>query len=185
MADGYTMDPFYALSREIEATKTKVADSVFENYKLSVAQTNDINNRAMQVALHDATALADLKSAVSKGTLETMLAAARTDAAIGATAMATQRVVMEQGEATRALIQAIDRENLNTALINTNTALVGSGVAYNGLGIAAAGVNSAVQSANTNSAVNAFQSQLSGQRFVNTGSSNGTVQTSTPTSVGA
>jgi hypothetical protein len=185
MADtGYTMDPFYALSKEIEATKTKVADSVFENYKLSVAQTNDINNRAMQVALHDTAALADLKAAVSKGTLEAMLAASRTDAAIGQTAMATQRVVMEQGEATRGLINAINTQNLNTALINTNTALVGSGVAYNGLGIAAAGVNSAVQSANTNSAVNAFQSQLSGQRFVNTGTSNGTVQTSTPTSVG-
>lgn len=182
---GWTMDPFYALSKEIEAVKTKVADSVFENYKLAVAQTNDINNRAMQVALHDTAALADLKAAVSKGTLETMLAAARTDAAVGATAMATQRVVMEQGELTRALIQEIDRENLNTALINTNTALVGGGVAFNGLGLAAAGVNSAVQSANTNSAVNAFQSQLSGQRFVNTGNSNGTVQTSTPTSVGA
>ena len=187
MADNvsvYTMDPFYALSKEVQAVNTKVADSIFENYKLQVAQTSDINNRAMQVALHDAAALADLKQATADGTLQTMLAAARTDAAIGATAMSTQRTVMEQGELTRGLINAINTQNLNTALINTNTALVGSGVAYNGLGIAAAGVNSAVQSANTNSAVNAFQSQLSGQRFVNTGTSNGTVQTSTPTSVG-
>ncbi len=185
MADtNYTMDPFYALSREVEAVKTKVSDSIFENYKLQVAQTNDINNRAMQVALHDTAAFADLKAAVSNGTLQTMLAAARTDAAIGQTAASTVRAVMEQGELTRALIQSIDRENLNTALINTNTALVGGGVAYQGLGLATAGINSAVQSANTNSAINAFQSQLTGQRFVNTGNSNGTVQTSTPTSVG-
>ena len=187
MADNvsvYTMDPFYALSKEVQAVNTKVADSIFENYKLQVAQTSDINNRAMQVALHDAAALADLKAAVNNSTLQTMLSAARTDGALGQTAMSTQRTVMEQGEVTRGLVSAINTQNLNTALINTNTALVGSGVAYNGLGIAAAGVNSAVQSANTNSAVNAFQSQLSGQRFVNTGTSNGTVQTSTPTSVG-
>ena len=182
MAD-YMMDPFYALSREIEATKTKVADSIFENYKLQVAQTNDINNRAMQVALHDASALADLKQATVEGTLQTMLAASRTDAAIGATAMSTQRTVMEQGEATRALIGAIDRQNLNTALINTNTALVGGGVAYQGLGLAYGGLNSAYQSANTNSAINAFQSQLTSQGVINTGTMSGTNQTSTPTSI--
>jgi hypothetical protein len=182
MAD-YVMDPFYALSREIEATKTKVADSVFENYKLQVAQTNDINNRAMQVALHDASALADLKQATSEGTLQTMLAAARTDAAIGATAMSTQRTVMEQGEATRALVNAIDRQNLNTALINTNTALIGGGLAYSGLGLAYGGLNSAYQSANTNSAINAFQSQLTSQGVINTGTMTGTQQTATPTSI--
>ena len=182
MAD-YTMDPFYMLSKDVEATKTKVSDSIFENYKLQVAQTNDINNRAMQVALHDASALADLKQATSEGTLQTMLAAARTDAAIGATAMSTQRTVMEQGEATRALINAIDRQNLNTALINTNTALVGGGVAYSGLGLAYGGLNSAYQSANTNSAINAFQSQLTSQGVINTGTMTGTSQTATPTSI--
>ncbi len=182
MAD-YVMDPFYALSREIEATKTKVSDSVFENYKLQVAQTNDINNRAMQVALHDATALADLKQATSDGTLQAMLAASRTDAAIGQTAASTMRTVMEQGEATRSLINAIDRQNLNTALINTNTALVGGGIAYNGLGLAYGGLNSAWQSANTNSAINAFQSQLTSQGVINTGTMTGTSQTATPTSI--
>ena len=182
MAD-YAIDPFYALSKEVEAVKTKVADSIFENYKLQVAQTNDINNRAMQVALHDAAALADLKQATSDGTLQTMLAAARTDAAIGATAMATQRTVMEQGELTRGLINAINTQNLNTALINTNTALVGGGVAYNGLGLAYGGLNSAYQSANTNSAINAFQSQLTSQGVINTGTMTGTSQTATPTSI--
>jgi len=188
MAGEYLMDPFYALAKEVEATKTKVADSVFEGYKLSVAQTNDTNNRAMQVALHDATALADLKQATSNGTLQTMLAAGRTDAAIGATAMATQRTVMEQGEATRGLINFLNTQNLNTALINTNTALVGSGFAYQNLGVAYGGLgtafNSAVQSANVSSAVNAFRSQLSNQRVVNTGVMTGTSQTNTPTSIG-
>lgn len=182
MAD-FTTDPFYALSREIEATKTKVADGVFEGYKLSVAQTNDINNRAMQVALHDATAFADLKSATSKGTLEAMLSAERTDAAVGATASAAQRLTMEQGEITRALIGELNTQNLNTGLINTNTALVSGGIGYGQLGLAYGGLNTAVQSANTNSLINAFGSQLSSQRVVNTGAMANTAQTDSPTTI--
>ena len=183
MAD-FSIDPFYALSREIEATKTKVSDSIFENYKLQIAQTNDVNNRAMQVALHTSTALADLKQQTANSVLQTMLAAARTDAQIGATAMGTQRTVMEQGEATRGLVGALNTQNLNTALINTNTALIGGGVSYAGLGLAVGGLNSAVQSANINSAVNAFGSQLGSQGVINTGTATGTVQTQTPTNIG-
>jgi len=186
MADmtGLTTDPFFSLSGQINDVKTKVSDSIFENYKLQVAQTNDINNRAMQVALHDATAFADLKQAVSNGTLQTMLAAARTDAAIGATAMSTQRTIMEQGEATRALIGALNTQNLNTALINTNTALTGASNQYAGLGLAYGGAVAAVQSANSVNAVNALHSAVSGQRLINTGSMTSTAQTSTPTSIG-
>jgi hypothetical protein len=169
--------------QNVQDVKTKVSDSIFENYKLQVAQTNDINNRAMQVALHDASALADLKQATADGTLQTMLAAARTDAAIGATAMATQRVVMEQGELTRGLINALNTQNLNTALINTNTALTGIGGQYAGLGLAYGGAVSAYQSASTVSAVNALNSAISGQGLVNTGTMTGTTQTSTPTSI--
>jgi hypothetical protein len=62
-------DPFFSLSQQVGDVKSKVADSIFENYKLQVAQANDINNRAMQVALHDSTALADLKTQVDDGTL--------------------------------------------------------------------------------------------------------------------
>jgi hypothetical protein len=185
MADmtSFTLDPFYALSREIEATKTKVSDSIFENYKLQVAQTNDINNRAMQVALHDSTALADLKQSVSESTLQSMLASARTDAAIGATAMSTQRTIMEQGELTRGLINALNTQNLNTALINTNTALIGGGVNYAGLGLAYGGLNTAYQSANTNSQINALNSALASQGVINTGTMTGTTQTATPTTI--
>jgi hypothetical protein len=183
MADGFTTDPFFSLLQNVQDVKTKVSDSIFENYKLQVAQTNDINNRAMQVALHDSSALADLKAAVSKGTLETMLAAGRTDAAIGQTAMATQRVIMEQGELTRGLINALNTQNLNTALINTNTSLNGLNGQYAGLGLAYGGAVSATQVANTNSVVNSLNSAISGQRIINTGAMTSTAQTSTPTTV--
>ena len=183
MADvtSFTMDPFYALAQEVESVKTKVSDSIFENYKLQVAQTNDINNRAMQTAFHTDAALAAVKQAVMDQFVQTQLALARSDAENAARFAATQTRIMEQGEATRALIGAINRENLNTALINTNTALVGGGLAYAGLGLAYGGLNSAYQSANVNSAINAFQSQLNSQGVINTGTMAGTTQTNTPT----
>lgn len=197
MADMSTLttDPFFHLSRETASLREKVSDSVFENYKLQVAQTNDINNRAMQVALHDASALSDLKQATSEGTLQTMLAAARTDAAIGATsagiqrsiadaAITQQRLTMEQSEITRNLINGLNTQNLNTALINTNTALNGLGGQYAGLGLAYGGAVSAVQSANQVNALNALNSAVSsqGQNVIGAGATGG-AQTATPTSV--
>ena len=170
MADSYILDPFYALASEVEATKTKVADSVFEGYKLSVAQTNDINNRAMQVALHDTAAFADIKQQIADAIGQTMLAAARTDAAVGRVAMETQALIMQQEEKTRELIDGLNTQNLNTALINQNTALVGGGLGYAGLGLQYGGLNTAYQSVATTSAVNALQSQVGTQSFVNTGS---------------
>jgi hypothetical protein len=127
--------------------------------------------------------LADLKQATADGTLQTMLAAARTDAAIGATAMATQRVVMEQGELTRGLINGLNTQNLNTALINTNTALNGLNGLYGGLGLAYGGAVAAYQSANTVSSVNALGSALASNGIINTGTLSGTNQTATPTSI--
>jgi hypothetical protein len=183
MADMLTTDPFFSLLANVQDVKTKVSDSIFENYKLQVAQANDINNRAMQVALHDASALADLKQAVSEGTLQTMLAAARTDSAIGATAAATQRAIFEQSEMTRGLINGLNTQNLNTALINTNTALNGLNGQYSGLGLAYGGAVAAYQSANQVSAINALQSAISSQGLVNTGTMTGTTQSSTPTSI--
>lgn len=170
MADSYILDPFYALASEVEATKTKVADSVFEGYKLSVAQTNDINNRAMQVALHDTAAFAGLKQQIANAVGETMLAEARTTGAIGRVAMETQRLIMEQEEATRGLIDGLNTQNLNTALVNQNTALVGGGLGYAGLGLQYGGLNTAYQSAATNSAISAIGSTIGTQSFVNTGS---------------
>jgi DNA uptake protein ComE-like DNA-binding protein len=183
MADMLTTDPFFALTNQVAGVREKVSDSIFENYKLQVAQTNDINNRAMQVALHDSSELAAIKQEVANSTLQTMLAAARTDAAIGATSAANQRLVMEQAEATRRLIVDLNTQNLNTALINTNTALTGLGVQFGGLGLAYGGAVSAYQSANQLSAVNALQSAISSQGLVNTGTMTGTTQTSTPTSI--
>ena len=185
MADMTTLvtDPFFNLTNQVAGVREKVSDSIFENYKLQVAQTNDINNRAMQVALHDASELASIKQEIANGTLQAMLAAARTDAQIGATSSALQRLTMEQGELTRGLINGINTQNLNTALINTNTALSGLGGQYAGLGLAYGGAVSAYQSANSLSAVNALQSAISSQGLVNTGTMTGTTQTPTPTSI--
>jgi len=184
MADMLTTDPFFNLTNQVAGVREKVSDSIFENYKLQVAQTNDINNRAMQVALHDATELANIKQEIANSTLQTMLAASRTDAAIGATAAANQRLVMEQAEATRRLIVDLNTQNLNTALINTNTALTGLGVSYGGLGLAYGGAVSAYQSANSTSAINALNSAIASQGMVTVGAGAvGGTQTATPTSV--
>ena len=194
MADMLTTDPFFMLNGQIQSVREKVSDSIFENYKLQVAQTNDINNRAMQVALHDASALADLKQATADGTLQTMLAAARTDAAIGQTsaaiqrsiadaAISQQRLTMEQSEITRNLINNLNTQNLNTALINTNTALSGLGNQYAGLGLAYGGAVAAYQSANSVSAVNALGSALASNGIINTGTLTGATQTATPTTI--
>ena len=184
MADMLTTDPFFALTSQVGGVREKVSDSIFENYKLQVAQTNDINNRAMQVALHDASELAGIKQAIADGTLQTMLAVSRTDAAIGATSAAQSRLLMEQAEATRRLIVDLNTQNLNTALINTNTALTGIGGQYAGLGLAYGGAVSAYQSANTNSALNALNSAISSQGMNVVGSTGTTgTQTANPTSI--
>jgi DNA uptake protein ComE-like DNA-binding protein len=184
MADMLTTDPFFNLTNQVAGVREKVSDSIFENYKLQVAQTNDINNRAMQVALHDASELSTIKQEIANGTLQTMLAAARTDAAIGATSAAQQRLVMEQAEATRRLIVDLNTQNLNTALINTNTALTGLGVQFGGLGLAYGGAVSAYQSANSTSAINALNSAIASQGMVTVGAGAvGGTQTATPTSV--
>jgi hypothetical protein len=190
-----TTDPFFALTNQVGSVREKVSDSVFENYKLQVAQTNDINNRAMQVALATTSSLADLKAAANKGTLETMLSAARTDAAIGQTsaavqraisdsAFAQQRLTMEQSEETRGLISSLNTQNLNTALINTNTVLSGLNGQFSGLGLAYGGAVAAYQSANQVSAVNALQSALASNRIINTGAAANVAQTGTPTTIG-
>lgn len=184
MADMLSTDPFFFLTNQVAGVREKVSDSIFENYKLQVAQTNDINNRSMQVALSNSSSFADLKTAVSKGTLETMLSASRTDAAIGATSAANQRLVMEQGEATRRLVVDLNTQNLNTALINTNTALTGLSGQYGGLGIAYGGAVSAYQSANQVNAVNALGSAIASNGLINTGTAANIAQTGTPTSIG-
>lgn len=183
MANSITTDPFFHLTNQVENVREKVSDSIFENYKLQVAQTNDINNRNMQVALQKSTALAGLKAATSKGTLETMLAAARTDSIVGRTAAETTRAVMENGELTRGVVNALNTQNLNTALINTNVGYAGLNTLYGGLGVAYSGAVNATQIATTNSAVNALDSAISNQRLINTGNIANTTQTSTPTSI--
>jgi hypothetical protein len=181
-----TIDPFYELGTEIEATKTKISESVFEAYKLSVAQTNDLNNRSMQVALANVASLANAKSAIAKKTLLAMLSEAQSVALAGRTAMETQRQVMIQGERDRNLANDVNTQNLNTALVNTNTAVLGVGIGIGSLGLACDGLNTAVQVSNSNFGVSALGSAISGQGIVNagTGVMTGTAQTSTPTVIG-
>jgi len=185
MADmlNLTTGPFFLLSREIGSTREKVSDSIFENYKLQVAQTNDINNRAMQTAFHTDQALAATKQAINDANTAAMLAGARTDALVMQEAARTRELTMAEAALTRNLINDINRENLNTALINTNTSLVGLNGLYGGLGLAYGGAVSAYQSANSLSAINALNSAISSQGLVNTGTMTGTTQTSTPTSI--
>jgi hypothetical protein len=184
MADMLTTDPFFNLTNQVAGVREKVSDSIFENYKLQVAQTNDINNRAMQVALHDATELAAIKQSVADGTLQAMLAAQRTDSVVAQTAAATTRAVMEQGELTRGLVNALNTQNLNTALINTNTALSGLNGLYGGLGLAYGGAVSAFNQSSTTSAINALNSAIATQGMVTVGAGAvGGTQTATPTSV--
>lgn len=179
-----TTDPFFALTNQVASVREKVSDSIFENYKLQVAQTNDINNRAMQVALHDATELAAIKQSVADSTLQAMLAAQRTDSVVAQTAAATTRAVMEQGELTRGLVNALNTQNLNTALINTNTALTGLNGLYGGLGLAYGGAVSAFNQSSTTSAINALNSAIATQGMVTVGAGAvGGTQTATPTSV--
>jgi hypothetical protein len=195
MADSIVTDPFFMLNGQIHSVREKVSDSIFENYKLQVAQTNDINNRAMQVALSTSSSLADLKQATSNGTLQNMLAAARTDAAVGQTSAAVQRSIaeaafdqqrltMQQSEITRDLINGLNTQNLNTALINTNTAINGLNGLYGGLGLAYGGAVSAYQSANQVSAINSLGSALASNGIINTGTAANVAQTGTPTSIG-
>lgn len=184
MADMLTTDPFFALTNQVAGVREKVSDSIFENYKLQVAQTNDINNRAMQVALHDASELAAIKQEIANGTLQAMLAAQRTDSVVAQTAAATTRAVMEQGELTRGLVNALNTQNLNTALINTNTALTGMNGLYGGLGLAYGGAVSAFNQSSTTSAINALNSAIASQGMVTVGAGAvGGTQTATPTSV--
>ena len=184
MADMLTTDPFFDLTNQVAGVREKVSDSIFENYKLQVAQTNDINNRAMQVALHDATELAAIKQEIANGTLQAMLAAQRTDSVVAQTAAATTRAVMEQGELTRGLVNALNTQNLNTALINTNTALTGMNGLYGGLGLAYGGAVSAFNQSSTTSAINALNSAIATQGMVTVGAGAvGGTQTATPTSV--
>lgn len=179
-----TTSPFFSLLAQVQDVKTKVADSVFENYKLQVAQSNDINNRAMQTALAGSSSYADLKAAVSKSVLEAMLSAANDASSIGRAAAQTQTVIMEKSQIDRNLINGLNTQNLNTALININTAIDGLNGQYSALGLSYGGAVGAYQSLSTNSAINSLNSVVSGQRVINTGVMTGTNQTSTSTSIG-
>lgn len=182
----FLTDPMFQVYTKMGEIETKVSDSVFENYKLQVAQTNDINNRAMQTAFHTTAALDALKQAVNDANTQNLLAAERLKSTVELSAAHTAEVVMQEGGQTNAVIGSIDRENLNRELTDRATAIAALSEGYRGWERDWGGLNGAFQSANVASQVSALGSQLQGasQGFLNTGTATGNAQTQTPTNIG-
>lgn len=179
------MDPLFQIYTKMGEIETKVANSVFENYKLSVAQTNDINNRAMQTAFHTDATIAALKQTVNDANTQNMLAFERLNSAVQLAAAHTNEVVMGEGGATRALIGSIDRENLNRQLSDRAAEIVALREGFRGFDRDWGRLNSAFQASSVSSQIAALGSQLQSSRqgVVNTGTMTGTTQTSTPTNI--
>jgi hypothetical protein len=184
--ESFMSDPMFQVYTKLGEIETKISNSVFENYKLNVAQTNDINNRAMQTAFHTDAALAALKQTVNDANTQNLLAAERLKSAVELSAAHTNEVTMQQGSVTNGLIGSIDRENLSRELTDRATEIVALREGHRGWLRDWGSLNSAVQTAAVNTQLSALGSQLQsvGQGFVNTGTSTGTTQTSTPTNIG-
>lgn len=181
----FTTDPMFQIYTKMGEIETKVSDSVFENYKLQVAQTNDINNRAMQTAFHTAAALDALKQAVNDANTQSMLAAERLKSTIQLSAAHTDEVVMQQGSVTNSIIGSIDRENLSRELTDRATEVIALREGFRGWERDFDALGGVVQAAGVSNQIAALGSQLqsAGQGFVNTGTATDTVQTSNPTNI--
>ena len=179
-------DPLFQVYTKMGEIETKISDSIFENYKLQVAQTNDINNRAMQTAFHTDSALAALKQAVNDANTQNLLAAERLKSTVELSAAHTNEVTMQQGSVTNSIIGSIDRENLSRELTDRATEIVALREGFRGWERDWGGLNTAVQASAVSSQISALGSQLQsvGQGFVNTGTATDTTQTSTPTNIG-
>jgi hypothetical protein len=180
------MDPLFQVYTKMGEIETKISNSIFENYKLNVAQTNDINNRAMQTAFHTDAAIAALKQTVNDASTQNLLAFERLNSAVQLAAAHTNEVVMQEGSATRALVGAIDRENLNRQLTDRAAEIVALREGYRGWERDWGRLNGAYQAAAVSSQISALGSQLQSARqgIVNTGTMAGTAQTSNPTNIG-
>lgn len=179
------MDPLFQIYTKLGEIETKVADSVFENYKLSVAQTNDINNRAMQTAFHTDAAIAALKQTVNDANTQNLLAFERLNSAVQLAAAHTNEVVMNEASATRTIIGSIDRENLNRQLTDRAVEIAALSEGVRGWERDWGRLNGAYQSANVATQIAALGSQLQSARqgVINTGTFTGNTQTQTPTNI--
>lgn len=180
-----TMDPMFQVYTKMGEIETKISNSVFENYKLNVAQTNDINNRAMQTAFHTDATLAAIKQAVNDSNTQNLLAFERLNSTVLQSAAHSNEVAMQEGAATRALIGGIDRENLNRQLSDRAVEIAALREGYRGWERDWGRLNGAYQAASVTSQINALGSQLQSVRqgVINTGTMTGTTQTSTPTNI--
>jgi hypothetical protein len=183
--ESFMTDPMFQVYTKLGEIETKISDSVFENYKLNVAQTNDINNRAMQTAFHTDAALAALRQTVNDANTQSLLAAERLKSAIELGTAHTNEVVMKEGSVTNSIIGSIDRENLSRELTDRAVEIAALREGYRGWERDWGGLNTAFQSANVSSQVSALGSQLQSVRqgFVNTGTAIDTTQTSNPTNI--
>jgi hypothetical protein len=184
--ESFMTDPMFQVYTKLGEIETKISDSVFENYKLQVAQTNDINNRAMQTAFHTDAALAALRQTVNDANTQSLLAAERLKSAIELGTAHTNEVVMNEGSVTKSTIGSIDRENLSRELTDRAVEIAALREGYRGWERDWGGLNTAFQSANVSSQVSALGSQLQSVRqgFINTGIAADTTQTSNPTNIG-
>jgi hypothetical protein len=184
--ESFTTDPMFQVYTKLGEIETKISDSIFENYKLQVAQTNDLNNRAMQTAFHTDSALAALKQTVNDANTQSMLAAERLKSAVQLAAAHTAEVVMSEGGATNGIIGSIDRENLSRELTDRATEVIALREGFRGWERDWVGLQGVTQVAGVSSQISALGSQLQGvgQGFVNTGLAVDTSQTATPTNIG-
>jgi|GEM_PF-750788 len=182
----FVSDPLFQVYTKAGEIETKVSESIFENYKLQVAQANDMNNRAMQTAFHTANAIAALKDAVNSANTQALLGFERAKAAVQLAAAHTNEVTMAESGSTNGVLGSIDRENLNRQLTDRATEIAALSAGYRGFERDWEALNSSVQVAGVNSQVAAVGSQLQGvgQGFVNTGVATDTTQTATPTNIG-
>lgn len=152
-------------------------------------QQNDFSNATAVAALKASTDAASMRLSmeVAASARDSVAAAqlegARTAAANALGQATLERSLLADGQRTRDLVNGINLQNLQTQMIFQNNQITAGGLAYHGLGLAYGGLNSAYQSANTSSAINAFQSQIASQGVVNTGTMAGTTQSNTPTSI--
>ncbi len=184
--ESFMSDPLFQVYTKMGEIETKISDSIFENYKLQVAQTNEINNRAMQTAFHTDAALAALRQTVNDANTQNLLAAERIKSAVELSAAHTNEVTMKEGSLIASIVGSIDRENLSRELTDRATEIVALREGYRGWERDWGGLNTAVQSASVSSQISALGSQLQsvGQGFINTGTAVDTTQTSTPTNIG-
>lgn len=179
-----TVDPFLGLTGQVNSVKEDIADALGKEYRATIAHTANVNELAFQTFIWRNNLLANVKAELVIADHATELAQAHTAAAEAFAHGQEQVTALEQADSQSDLINILNAQNLNTAIINTTTTLVSSAGLNEGLVGAVAGAVASTQIATTVSAVNATNSATASQGMVNTGSMECVQQSATPTSIG-